>query len=78
MGDKVIERILEELDNVSYVSFDIYDTLLFRMVRHPARIFDKTYEAAPYLFPAYIDAREWREIRAKAEQFAREKRKALK
>jgi predicted HAD superfamily hydrolase len=77
MGDKVIERILKEIDNVSYVSFDIYDTLLFRMVRHPARIFDRTYEAAPYLFPAYIDAREWREIRTKAEQFARGKKKGF-
>lgn len=44
------------------------------MARIPYQIFDKTYEAAPYLFPDYIRACEWREIRIYAEKFARKKK----
>ncbi|MCI8465480.1 MAG: HAD-IA family hydrolase [Lachnospiraceae bacterium] len=62
------------MKRVEYISFDIFDTLLFRMARAPYQIFDKTYEEAPALFPDYISACEWREIRAYAEKYAREKK----
>ena len=69
LEEKAINIITEQ--DIKVISFDIYDTLLFRMVRHLERIFDKTYENCPTLFPDYIDAREWREIRSKTEQFVR-------
>lgn len=64
-------EVLNNLEGISYVSFDIFDTLLLRMMRYPKLIFDKTYKMNPSLFPEYMDAREWREIRVVSENFAR-------
>lgn len=66
----LIDDILRQMDGVRVVSIDIYDTLLYRLVRKPEQIFDKMYEMNPELFPEYIDAAEWREIRKKTEAFA--------
>lgn len=72
----VLNNIYELIDErTEYISFDIYDTLLFRLVRHPERVFEKTYERRPALFPSYIDAKDWREIRTTTERFVREKKK---
>ena len=68
------KNILLKLEDVDYVSFDIYDTILFRNTRIPYQIFDKTYEMVSFLFPDYIDACEWREIRIYAEKYAKEKK----
>ena len=69
------KRIFAETEQAEYVSFDIFDTLIIRSVRFPYQIFDKTYEKDPSLFPSYINAGEWREIRIQAEQFARERKR---
>ena len=70
----VREKILSYVNDVEYISFDIFDTLVLRMVRRPTKIFDKTYDMDPSLFPQYITAREWRNIRQKAETFAQKKK----
>lgn len=67
------ETVLSQLERTEYISFDIYDTLLFRMVRFPSQIFEKTYEKAPELFPDYITPCEWEGIRVQAERCARER-----
>lgn len=68
------EKVLSQLKGTEYISFDIYDTLLFRMVRFPSQIFEKTYERAPELFPDYIVSYEWGQIRIYAEKCAKEKK----
>ncbi len=68
------KQIIDQLDKVEYVSFDVFDTLLFRMVRFPQQIFEKMLEKAPWLFPNYLDACEWKELRMHAEKWAREKK----
>ena len=68
------ETIIARLDKVKYVSFDIFDTLLLRTTRFPWQIFEKTWEKAPWLFPAYLDACEWKELRRFAETCARERK----
>lgn len=70
-----IEEITGQLTDIDYVSFDIYDTLLLRMVRVPSQIFDKMYEDAPEFFPRHISSCEWRHMRTCAETRAKEKKK---
>lgn len=56
------------------VSFDIFDTLLFRTVEKPTDIFARTGERAVKLgvLPAYLDGEDYRTLRIKAEKKARE------
>lgn len=74
-----IEQILEYLVNhneIKVVSFDIFDTLLFRSVIEPKDVFNKVGELAKKenLIPKYIDDVEFRNIRVEAERQAREKK----
>ena len=68
-------QVREWLREAEYVSFDLFDTLLLRLVRVPSQIFDKMYEAAPDLFPEHIGSCQWRHMRACAEKRARERKK---
>lgn len=76
-GQKMIEEIIESIKNkaIKVVSFDIFDTLVFRCVREPKEIFTFMYRYAPALFPAYMNEDEWREARLLAEQIARKSKK---
>lgn len=54
-------------------SFDIYDTLLFRTELSARGIYYKTFEKNRELFPEYMDAEEWANLRVAAENKARAK-----
>lgn len=68
------DQIMGQLKDIEYVSFDIFDTLIFRMTRTPSQIFDKMYKARPEIFPKHISSCEWRHMRIYAEADARKKR----
>lgn len=69
--NRIREEILEKSEMVEYVSFDVYDTLLFRMVKSPTKVFELTFECNAKLFPDYLVASDWREIRIVAEKEAK-------
>lgn len=78
-----IEDILEYLERqkeIKIISFDIFDTLLFRTVIEPKDVFNKIGEFAKEkkLIPEYIDNVEFRNIRIEAEKRSREKKYELK
>lgn len=63
---------LDAVDSYQYVSFDIYDTLLYRSVSTPEEVFDIV---AKYIFVEDEKLRrEYRSIRIKADNDAREKK----
>lgn len=72
----ILERIKEfgQDHAVKVVSFDIFDTLLFRTVEKPTDIFVKTGEKAVEagVLPPYLDGEDYRTLRIKAEKKARE------
>lgn len=72
----ILNRIREsEQDHaVKAVSFDIFDTLLFRTVEKPTDIFAVTGEKAADagILPPYLNGEDYRTLRIKAEKRARE------
>lgn len=72
----ILERIKEfgQDHAVKAVSFDIFDTLLFRTVEKPTDIFVRTGEKAVEagVLPPYLDGEDYRTLRIKAEKKARE------
>jgi HAD superfamily hydrolase (TIGR01549 family) len=53
------------------ISFDIFDTLLFRTVKYPTEVFSLMYQQDQARFPSHINRDEWKNIRIKAEEKAR-------
>ena len=72
MINKVIEKIQNNPD-IRAISFDIFDTLLFRMVSEPAQVFEKMYSPDKKNFPDYTNEEDWKNARIYAEQTARKK-----
>lgn len=72
-----IETCVEK-NAVRVISFDIFDTLLFRLVEKPIDIFRIVGDHAVKqgILPAYITGEDYRNIRIKAEKRARELQKA--
>lgn len=60
-----------KLNDIKIVSFDIFDTIIFRTVEKPTDIFLRMYYWKPDLFPDDIDAEIWKGSRIRAERFAR-------
>ena len=54
-------------------SFDIFDTLLFRTVKSVRDIYHRTYDKYKDIFPDYLDAEEWSNLRVEIENKARGK-----
>lgn len=72
----ILKRIKEYEQNhiIKAVSFDIFDTLLFRTVQKPTDIFEKTGTRAVEVgaIPTYLTGEDYRTFRIKAEKKARE------
>lgn len=68
-------QYIENIKSLKYISLDIFDTLVFRIVDHPMYVFDYMYENNQKFFPPYINGEEWRRIRIHAEKLAREQKR---
>ena len=64
---------IKKLDSVKVISFDIFDTLIYRTVLIPSYMFHYMYCSNPKLFPDYTDADDWVYVRANTERDARTK-----
>lgn len=74
--ENMIQEIIDELirnTDIKVVSFDIFDTLLFRTVMHPKFIFNRMYDWYTDKFPDFTDAEDWKNSRVTAEITARKK-----
>lgn len=75
----ILKRIKEcDRDHtIKAISFDIFDTLLFRTVEKPTDIFEKTGTRAVEMgeLPSYLNGEDYRTFRIKAEKKAREMEK---
>lgn len=65
--------IIELADKVDIISFDIFDTLLFRSVRTPQRVFNKTFNKTPDSFPDFFSNEDWKTLRSSLPKIAKEK-----
>ena len=72
MIEAIIKQIRQD-EKIVVVSFDIFDTLLFRTVRRPDEVFLRMYELYPEKFPGFSDGEDWRTARKEAEQKAKQK-----
>ena len=70
-----IYRIVHESQSVKVVSFDIFDTLVFRLVKNPCDVFSIMFDSDKALFPSYINRDDWKELRRSAERKIRQKNK---
>lgn len=72
----LIKEILSitEQKGIKSMSFDIFDTVLFRLARIPTEIFAFMYDENPEFFPAYTDRYDFVNARQTAEKIAREKK----
>lgn len=79
MQMKSFENIREVCKNFHVISFDIFDTLIFRMVEKPQDIFEMTADRAKeqQKLDKYISGKEFANIRVQAEKRARKKKKEL-
>lgn len=59
-------------DNITVISFDIFDTLAFRDVSSPSQIFYKM-GCEPYINDIFLNSHTFKELRVKAENKARKK-----
>lgn len=59
--------------NISIVSFDIFDTLLFRTVSRPDEVFSRMYQWKSEMFPNFTDSDDWKHARKIAEGKAKTK-----
>lgn len=57
--------------NIKICSFDIFDTLLFRLVKNPADVFLYMWERNPEIFPKYINGKDWKNLRRRMESEVR-------
>ena len=69
----MIREIIDivERKEIKVISFDIFDTLIFRHAKVPSDIFKKSFDKNPELFPEHIDAEDWRRLRIVTEKKAR-------
>ena len=74
MVKDIIDKIKEN-GQIKVVSFDIFDTLLFRTVTIPPYVFVRMYEKRPDLFPEYTNKDDWKNARMMAERIARQNKK---
>lgn len=49
--------------DIKICSFDIFDTLLFRLVKNPTDVFLYMFEKRPEIFPEEIDGNDWKNLR---------------
>lgn len=68
-------KILEELDEYSVISFDIFDTLLLRSVANPRDVFEDVWERADAIKCTDISNKEFMKLRMEMERRARNKKK---
>ncbi len=71
----MIEQIIETIRNnreIKVVSFDIFDTLLFRTAREPKEVFEAMYFENQSYFPEHTNEEDWVNSRVRAEREARE------
>lgn len=71
---QILDTIKNELKRnteIKAVSFDVFDTLLFRSVVNPDRVFWHMYRKKPKAFPAFTAIGDWVSSRRTAEQEAR-------
>ncbi|MCI9441894.1 MAG: hypothetical protein HFH15_11815 [Ruminococcus sp.] len=64
-------NILEEHRGIRVVSFDVFDTLLFRTCIKPADVFARMYQKKRELFPEHVKEEDWVNARQTAERKAR-------
>lgn len=69
MNKEIIEII--KLNKIKIVSFDIFDTLIYRTTLNPEGVFSRMYEECPDYFPAYTDSEDFSNARKYAEISAR-------
>lgn len=67
----LLKLIETENGRIKVFSCDVFDTLVLRLVRAPLDVFTYMYESNREYFPECISARDWMNIRAKAEGKAR-------
>lgn len=72
MADNIVE-LLKMNKRIKVVSFDIFDTLLFRTVFEPKDVFEEMYHEEEAIFPAFIKADDWKNARVLAESDVRKK-----
>lgn len=72
---KIQEEIVNIIQNkgIKVVSFDIFDTLIFRSANVPSDVFRFMYEDRPELFPSFTDVDDWINARTTTERLMREK-----
>lgn len=79
-----MEKISQKLEaairthEIKAVSFDIFDTVIFRTVNKPQDVFARMYQWKPELFPDGMDAEIWKSARIRAEKFARKANESCK
>ena len=66
----MLKRLLRQIDKVDVVSFDIFDTLLKRNVRHPKDVFNLV--ESKYNAESSVELKDFRSQRVLAECKARE------
>lgn len=72
----MLDNLIREIENnsdIEVVSFDIFDTILFRLCKEPKNVFELMYNVETDLFPSFTTANDFVCARKKAEQKAREK-----
>lgn len=70
MIEQIIE-IVRKNKELRAVSFDIFDTLLFRTAREPKDVFEAMYFENQSYFPEHTTEEDWRNSRVRAEREAR-------
>ena len=76
----MVNKIIEDLENnsdIKVVSFDIFDTLLFRTVTEPEQVFVRMYKLYPDKFPDFTNEEDWKQARKNAAIQARKNKKKL-
>lgn len=64
-------NILEQNREIRVVSFDIFDTLLFRTCIKPVDVFARMYRKKKEIFPEYVKEEDWTGARQEAERKAK-------
>lgn len=71
----MLKQIIEIVGNnkeIKVVSFDIFDTLLFRTAREPKEVFEAMFFENQSYFPEYTNEEDWTNSRVRAERESRE------
>ena len=68
-----IINLIKTHSEIKVVSFDVFDTLIFRTATKPTDVFAEMYKSETCLFPDFINAEDWVNSRTVAERNARNK-----